>query len=112
MKKLLVLSPYFPWPLDEGGHIRTFNIIKALSKKFEIYLFSFLVEQRSVETSELMKYYKDCITINVPKHRKDIVSKLLRNGRRVLLLKNPSVDTFLYTAARNSLADYVKNGET
>ncbi len=107
MKKLLVLSPYFPCPLDEGGHIRTFNIIKALSKEFEIYLFSFLVEQRAVETSELMKYCKDCSTINVPTHKKDILHKLLRNSRRILLLKNPSADTFFFKKAKRGLSDYI-----
>ena len=107
MKKLLVLSPYFPCPLDEGGHIRTFNIIKALSKEFEIYLFSFLVEQRAVETSELMKYCKDCYTINVPTHKKDILHKLLRNSRRILLLKNPSADTFFFKKAKRGLSDYI-----
>ena len=107
MKKLLVLSPYFPYPLDEGGHIRTFNIIQALSKEFEIYLFSFLVEQRAVEISELMKYCKDYSAINVPTHKKDILHKLMRNGRRILLLKNPSADTFFFKEAKRGLSDYI-----
>ena len=107
MKKLIVLSPYFPYPLDEGGHIRTFNMVKALSKEFEIYLFSFLVEQRAVESSKLMKYCKDCSTIEVPVHKKDILHKLLRNGRRILLLKNPSSDTFFFKEAKRGLSNYI-----
>lgn len=107
MKKLLVLSPYFPYPLDEGGHIRTFHFIKSLSKEFEIHLFSFLVDQKSIDKSALMNYCKDCNTINVPIHKKDLLHKLLRNCRRIFLLKNPSTDTFLFRGAEKSLSDYI-----
>lgn len=82
-------------------------MIKALSKEFEIYLFSFLVEQRAVETSELIKYCKDLSTIDVPVHKKDMLHKLLRNGRRIILLKNPSSDTFFFKEAGRGLSNYI-----
>jgi len=108
MKKLLIISPYFPYPLDEGGRIRTFNIIKTLSTEFDVYLFSFLVEQTSIEKKELMKYCKDCHTMNIPIHKKDIISKLLRNSKRILLFKNPSSDTFLFKEAKKGLINYIE----
>lgn len=35
---ILILSPFFPYPLNSGGKIRVFNIIKYLSKKHRVTL--------------------------------------------------------------------------
>jgi polysaccharide biosynthesis protein PslH len=35
---ILLLAPFFPYPLDQGGKIRIFNIIKNLSKSHKITL--------------------------------------------------------------------------
>lgn len=40
--KILMLTPYLPYPLYSGGQIRTYNLLKNLSKKHEITLFSFV----------------------------------------------------------------------
>lgn len=36
--KVLYIAPVFPWPLRTGGKIRTFNLIRSLSRKVEIHL--------------------------------------------------------------------------
>lgn len=40
MKKasLLAVTSEIPWPLDTGGHIRSFNILKALAGRFHVTL--------------------------------------------------------------------------
>ncbi len=40
--KILMLTPYLPYPLYSGGQTRSFNLIKNLSKNNEITLFSFI----------------------------------------------------------------------
>lgn len=40
--KILMLTPYLPYPLFSGGQIRSYNLLKNLSKKHEITLFSFI----------------------------------------------------------------------
>ena len=35
---VLFVSEKFPWPLDDGGQIRTFQILKALSARFSVVL--------------------------------------------------------------------------
>ncbi|MBI2309952.1 glycosyltransferase [Candidatus Collierbacteria bacterium] len=40
--KILMLTPYLPWPLNSGGQIRTYNLLKNLAHKHEISLFSFI----------------------------------------------------------------------
>ncbi|MCM3663641.1 glycosyltransferase family 4 protein [Mesobacillus subterraneus] len=41
MAKILVLTTLLPYPLDNGGKIKTYNSIKALSKNYEIDLICF-----------------------------------------------------------------------
>lgn len=52
-----MLTPYLPYPLVSGGQIRTYNLLKALSKIHEITLFA-LIKDESERThlTELRKY--------------------------------------------------------
>jgi glycosyltransferase involved in cell wall biosynthesis len=36
--KLLVVSPMVPWPLDNGGRIRTFHLVRERAKRHEVCL--------------------------------------------------------------------------
>lgn len=57
--KILMLTPYLPFPDSSGGQIRSYNLIKDLSKKHEITLFSLIKddsERRFIH--ELEKYCK------------------------------------------------------
>jgi polysaccharide biosynthesis protein PslH len=40
--KILFVSAVFPYPLYSGGQVRVFNLLKRLSKKHDISLFSFI----------------------------------------------------------------------
>ena len=41
MKRLLFLSGWFPYPIDNGSKIRIFNLLKGLSEQYEITLLAF-----------------------------------------------------------------------
>jgi glycosyltransferase involved in cell wall biosynthesis len=62
-KKLLYLSQCFPLPLDGGGRIKTFNTLKTLSKKFEI--FAVFVSERNANETELAKFKKLGIQVKI-----------------------------------------------
>lgn len=65
--KILMLTPYLPYPLFSGGQIRTYNLLKNLANKHEITLFSFIREEEEKKyTSELEKY---CFKVVVFKRR-------------------------------------------
>ncbi len=54
-----MLTPYFPYPLLSGGQIRTYNLLKNLSLKHEITLFSFIREEKEKKhIKELLRYCK------------------------------------------------------
>ncbi|MDP3998017.1 MAG: glycosyltransferase family 4 protein [bacterium] len=66
--KVLMLTPYLPYPLFSGGQVRLFNLIKNLSAKHEITLFSFIRNNRECEyLPQLLKY---CRKVEVFKKRK------------------------------------------
>ena len=57
--KLLVVTPYLPYPPASGGQIRTFNLLKYLSKKNEITLVSlYKYEHERTFVSRLEPYCK------------------------------------------------------
>lgn len=57
--KILMLTPYLPFPDSSGGQIRSYNLIKSLSKKHEITLFSLIKDDSEKRfIPELAKYCK------------------------------------------------------
>lgn len=54
-----MLTPYLPFPPSSGGQIRSYNLLKHLSKKHEITLFSLIKDDAEKEyVGELKKYCK------------------------------------------------------
>lgn len=43
--KILMITPYLPYPLVSGGQIRTYNLLKNLSNKHQITLASFIRDE-------------------------------------------------------------------
>ena len=66
--KILMLTPYLPYPLHSGGQIRTYNLLKHLANKHQVTLFA-LIKEDSEKTyiSELEKY---CTKVRVFKRSK------------------------------------------
>ena len=57
--KILMLTPYLPYPPNSGGQVRSYNLIKNLAKEHQITLFSLIKEggeKRYIK--ELKKYCK------------------------------------------------------
>ncbi len=61
--KILMLTPYLPYPLLSGGQIRTYNLLKNLAKKHDITLFSFIrLESEKKYIPELLKFCQNVST--------------------------------------------------
>lgn len=65
--KILMLTPYLPFPLLSGGQIRTYNLLKKLKDKYEITLFSFIRQEK--EKQYLPELGKFCTKVTVFKRR-------------------------------------------
>ncbi len=61
--KILMLTPYLPYPLLSGGQIRTYNLLKKMADKHEITLFALIKnEQEKQYIKELEQYcHKVCV---------------------------------------------------
>lgn len=58
--KILMLTPYLPYPPASGGQIRTYNLLKHLSKSHEITLVClYKREEERQYSQELKSYCKD-----------------------------------------------------
>jgi len=75
--KILMLTPYLPYPLLSGGQIRTYNLLKNLSKKHEITLLSLIkYESEKQYLGELKKFCADVQVFkrtSSPWHVKNII---------------------------------------
>lgn len=78
--KILMLTPYLPFPLMSGGQTRSYNLIKNLSKKHEITLFSLIKSDKERENiAELEKYCKKVQVFNRPA-KPWTLSNIIRTG--------------------------------
>jgi hypothetical protein len=60
--KILMLTPYLPFPLTSGGQTRSYNLIKHLSTKHEITLFSLIKDDSEKKyIPELTKFCKKVV---------------------------------------------------
>lgn len=59
--KILMLTLYLPYPANSGGQIRSYNLIKNLSKEHEITLVSFIKKGEEKYAQEMKKYCKEVL---------------------------------------------------
>lgn len=74
-----MLTLYLPYPPTSGGQIRSYNLIKNLSKKHEITLYSVIKKGEEKYASEMEKYCKEVIYFYRP-DKPWTVSNILRTG--------------------------------
>ncbi|MEK7188401.1 MAG: glycosyltransferase family 4 protein [Patescibacteria group bacterium] len=66
--KILMLTPYLPYPPSSGGQVRSYNLIKKLGKKHDITLFSLIKDDNEKKyIPQLEKYCKKVAVFKRPK---------------------------------------------
>ncbi len=77
--KILMLTPYLPYPPSEGGQVRSYKLIKLLSKKHEITLVCFSRQHNTKNQINHMR--KFCRKVLVIERGKTwTLSNILRTG--------------------------------
>lgn len=65
--KILMLTPYLPYPPSSGGQVRSYNLIKNLARKHQITLFSLIKEEGEKKyISELKKFCQEVSVFERP----------------------------------------------
>ncbi len=78
--KILMLTPYLPYPLLSGGQIRTYNLLKKLANKHEVTLFALIKD--ADETKHVPELEKYCKKVKVFKRssRPFTISNIIRTA--------------------------------
>ncbi len=101
MKKILIISPYFPYPPRDGGKVRLYNLIKHLSKENDVYLLAYIEPEASIDSINLAK--KVC---------KEVFPVVRHEDKRIEQEDIPRCVSFFYTQAMidelSKVLDYVK----
>ena len=78
--KILMLTPYLPYPPSSGGQIRSFNLIKQLSKKHEITLCSLIkFDEEEKYVQNIKPFCKEVFVFKRPE-KPWTLSNILRTG--------------------------------
>ncbi len=94
--KILMLTPYLPYPLLSGGQIRTYNLLKKLADKHEITLFALIKDDSERQyVAELEKYCKKVKVFNRSKKPFTVqnVFKALLSSHPFLVIRNHAPHT-------------------
>jgi sugar transferase (PEP-CTERM/EpsH1 system associated) len=68
MKKLMVITSRFPYPLDKGDKLRAYHQIKELSKECEVHLVS--LSNKNINKKDKSELEKLCETVSIYKLNK------------------------------------------
>jgi glycosyltransferase involved in cell wall biosynthesis len=103
--KILQISPQFPYPLDSGGRIGIFNIVKQLSA-FGAEVF-FVAFTKTKVPNEFVEYFRSfCHPFVIHLDTRNTFPRLLKY---FLLNKPVLTEKFYCPKAKNSLQNIIKN---
>lgn len=77
--KILMLTPYLPYPPSEGGQVRSYKLIKLLSKKHAITLVCFSRQHNTQEQINHMKQFCKKVIV-IERGKTWTLSNVLRTG--------------------------------
>ena len=75
-RRIAVLTPYFPYPLAHGGAVRIFNLLREMSRAFDIELFAF-TDGSPIETAPVLEICARVALVEKPRYREPRWSTLL-----------------------------------
>lgn len=82
--KILMLTPYLPYSLSSGGQIRSYSLIRELSKQHRIILYCLIkYEEERMYLNELRKYCESVRIFTRPK-KPWTIRNILRTGLSLL----------------------------
>lgn len=85
-KRILVISPYFPFPANNGGKVRMYNLICHLARHNDVYLLSYIDQPHMTEFVPAME--KVC---------RKVYTVLREENKRIVNDTLPRSVSFFYT---------------
>ncbi len=90
-----MLSPELPYPLQGGGALRTASLLNYLAQHHTVDLIVFRHLDSQAPRESLPEGLVDrVLVLELPRHKRDTLSRTIRNTRRLLQGTPPLVDRF------------------
>jgi len=111
--KILMLSLYYPYPLDQGSNIRVYNLLARLAERHEVDLITYGPREEATPPGlDKLRHHCGAVTIVSPTplvHGRIVraAALLFSRPRSVVLGHDPAMDTAVATALRQSRYDVV-----
>lgn len=96
--KILMLTPYLPYPLLSGGQIRTYNLLKKLASKYDVTLFALIKDE--TERQYLPELEKYCRKV-----------KLFKRSKKPFTLRNilqTAISSYPFLVIRNHVPETIR----
>jgi glycosyltransferase involved in cell wall biosynthesis len=114
--KILFLSPWFPFPPENGSKIRSYNLIKTLSKRHDVRLISFTRARENVDLEGLEGICRLEAAIPWrefnPKSWKSLAGFFSPTPRSVIDTYNPQMANQLQRSIKHERPDLIVASET
>ena len=95
MMNILLLSPWLPWPLYDGGRIRIFETLRCLSRRHSVTLVTSVCRPEEVEQAAALTEFCPNVVTTVLSHKTAAVVSRLSRG---MLSRRPLIQSFYYDA--------------
>ncbi|MBI3948853.1 MAG: glycosyltransferase [Acidobacteria bacterium] len=106
-RRALMISPEFPYPPTSGGRQRSFHVLGALAKFYEIDLLTFAEHPRFEEQETLERLCAHVHVVPLPHHSKSPAAFLWRNLSRAIRGVNPLIDRFSDPPVRQGVREWL-----
>ncbi len=106
--KILMLTPYLPYPLSSGGQIRSYNLLKNLSPKHQITLISLIKHDQEKDYIKFIKPYCEKVIAAKRPEKPWTINNILKTGfgwYPFLVVRNYS------SAAKNAVVNELNQGK-
>ncbi len=103
LPRILIVSPYLPFPLSHGGAVRIYNLCRALSTEIDFILACFREANETVRYPELHEVFRAVYAIDIDeKHPDPTVPK------QVAEYRNSAMDRLIRTFCAEGEVDLVQ----
>src|SRR5579872_773756 len=106
--RALLVSPEPPYPMQGGGAIRTASILEHLARGHDVDVIVFRERGSPDPKGQFPSgLVREIVVLDMPYHRKDLVSRAMRNAGRAVRQVTPLVDRF--GGFENEISAVVRN---
>ncbi len=73
LMRVLLVTPFLPYPLSSGGRIRNFYLLRGLAERHEVTLLTGINDVREGAAADVLRgYCQDVVTVLIPDERRSI----------------------------------------